>query len=388
VVSDAKPKRVQRFGPEVWERRAGVDWSLWDLWFCVVAVSDHDGDLDGLADVFVDAIRKPVFGNGEPSEAKLSHLHDLHARLDAAGLTASDLADADVLADKQVTTRAREKVTGRISLEGRACTPAMLDTPRRRLQRRARYEHWSSFPSDPTPFFEKFRPTVERSDFVSKGKTFAIAARLQKRLSDLDGPRRTLPDRLALYRAFHTAGLELADAADDSYGTIGEVRATAWRTYLAIDWRATGMEPAAYWQDLCELRLCEPYGLDFRAEDAWFRSARKEDVPVIESMLLTLEAEHRDAVLDHPADEALEALADLYVATRSRDRYAMAARRLGSRAWRPIEAMARSQLGAKDRAGAVAVFKAADQPGFQQDHLRKLCLSLTGVNLADDDSRG
>lgn len=377
-MTDAKPKRVQRFGPEVWEQRGGVDWSLWDLWFCVVAMHDHEGDLDALAEVFVEAIRKPAFGKGEPSEAKLSHLHDLCARLADASLTASDLADADVLADKRIIPRAREKVTGRISLEGRACTPAMFDTPRRRLERRAQYGHWSSFPSDPTPFFEKFRPTVERSDFVSKGKTFAIAPRLERRLGDLDGPRRTLPDRLALYRAFHTAGIELADAADDGYGTIGEVRSAAWRTYLAIDWRTTGMDPSAYWQDLCELRLWERYGLDFRAEEAWFRSARTKDVPVIESILLALEAEHRDAVLDYPANEALEALADLYVATRSRDRYTMAARHLGSRAWRPVDAMARDQLAAKDRAGAVAVFKSADQPGFHQVHLRKLCLSPPG----------
>lgn len=123
-MSDAKPKRVQRFGPEVWERRSGVDWSLWDLWFCLVAVRDHDGDLDALGEVFVSAIRKPAYGNGEPGEAKLSHLHDLKSRLQTAGLTPSDLADADVLADKRITTRAREKVTGRVSLEGRACTPA------------------------------------------------------------------------------------------------------------------------------------------------------------------------------------------------------------------------------------------------------------------------
>lgn len=46
----------------------------------------------------------------------------------------------------------------------------------------------------------------------------------------------------------------------------------------------------------------------------------------------------------------------------------MAPRRLVSRAWRPIDAMARSQLAAKDRTGAIAVFKAADQPGFHLDH--------------------
>lgn len=382
-MSDPKPKRVQRFGPELWEVRGGHDWSLWDLWFCVVAVRDHDGDLDGLAEVFVERIRRPTFGNGEPSEAKLSHLHDLQARLASAGMAPADLADADVLADRAITKRAGEKVSGRVSLEGRACTPAMLDTPRRRLEQRARYGHWSTFPSDPAPFFERFRPTVDRKDFVTKGKTFSIATRLENRLADLDGPRRSLPDRLALYRAFHTAGLEIADAADDSYGTIGETRTEAWEAYLHIDWRSTGMDPTYYWQDLCELRIWEPYGLGFRAEDAWFRSARTDDVPIVESILLAVEAEHRGALLDHHADAALEALADLYVATQSRDRYAMAARRLGSRSWRPIEAMARSHLAAKDRAGAIAVLKAADQPGFQRELLRKKCLDLTGTDLSD-----
>ena len=142
------------------------------------------------------------------------------------------------------------------------------------------------------------------------------------------------------------------------------------------------MDPAAYWQDLCELRIWEPYGLDFKQEDAWFRSARPDDVPIVESILLALEQEHYAAVLDYPAEDALTALADLYGATRSRDRYVMAARRLGSRAWRPIVAMAQAQLNAKDRAGAVAVFKAADQPGSQQDYLRRKCLELTSVDLA------
>jgi hypothetical protein len=160
------------------------------------------------------------------------------------------------------------------------------------------------------------------------------------------------------------------------------MRATAWRTYLSIDWRATGMDPTAYWQDLCELRIWEPYGVDYKAESAWFASARRDDAPIVEAILLGLEVEHRAAVLDYHADEALEALADLYVTTRSRERYATTARRLGSRAWRPIEAMARSELAAKNPAGAVAVFAAADQPGHHQVHLRQVCLALTGVDLA------
>lgn len=282
MVSTNKPKRVQRFGPELWEQRAGYDWSLWDLWFCVIVVGDHGGDL-----------------------------HDLQARLADAGLTAGDLVDDAVLADKRIAARGREKVTGRIGLEGRAPTPVMIATPRRRLEQRARYGHWPEFPSDPAPFFEKFRPTVERVDHITKGKTFAVVARLEKRLASLDRPCQSLPDRLALYRAFLTAGLELADASDDSYGNIGQARADAWDTYLSIDWRSTGMNPAAYWQDLCELPIWEPYGLDFQHEADWVRSARTDEAPVVESILLALEREHYDAVLDYPAEDALIALSDL-----------------------------------------------------------------------------
>lgn len=385
-MSAAKPKRVQTFGPEVWEQRGGVEWSLWDLWMCVIAVIDHDGNLDDLAGVFVDAIRSRFRGGDAGGEAKLSHLHDLRARLAVARLAPSDLADAAALADKRIRTRARDKVSGRVSLEWRALTPAMVDTPSRRLAHRARYGYWPSFPSDPTRFFERLGLSNGSEGFVTKGRSFGTASRLARRMVDLDGPRRSLPDRLALYRAFHTAALEVADHSDDSYGVIGETRVDAWKTYLKIDWRATGMDPAVYWQDLCELRIWEPYGLDYQDETAWFSTARLDDVALIESILLGLEREHRGAILDYQADEALEALADLYIATRARDRYASAARRLGSRAWRPIDAMARDQLAVGDRDTAITVFMAADQPGFHRDTVRRLCRDLTGVDIARSSS--
>jgi len=381
VVSDSRPKRIQRFGPEVWEQRDGHDWSLWDLWFCLIAVVDHDGDLAGLGDLLVDHIRTDRLNDRDANEAKLSHVTDLLARLSNAGLEPADLADPEVLADQRVARRAREKVTGRTSLEWRARTEAMVQTPRQRFRDRARFGRWPAFPSDPAGCFEKFRPTVDRKDFVTKGKTFAMVSRLEQRLADLDGPRRTLVDRLALYRAFHTAGLELADAADDSYGNVGQMRTEAWLTYLDIDWRATGIDPAAYWQDLCELLCWEPYGLDHEHETAWFGSATVDDVALIEGILLGLDSEYRGHVLDWEADEAIQALADLYLATTSRERYVMAARRLGSRWWRPIEAMAESMIASGNMNGAVSVFRAADQPGWHRDHLRARCRAMTGSDL-------
>ena len=94
-------------------------------------------------------------------------------------------------------------------------------------------------------------------------------------------------------------------------------RTEAWLTYLCIDWRTAGIDPNPYWQDLCELLVWEPYAVDHGNETAWFSSARRSDVDMIEAILLALEAEHRRVVLDYEADAALEALADLYLATKT-----------------------------------------------------------------------
>jgi len=377
-----RPKRAQRFGAETWDQRAGRDWSLWDLWFSVVAVLDHDGDLDALAAELTESIRRPVMGMGRAAEAKLSHLWDLASRLADAGLTVNDLADADVVVDKAVVRRASDKVTGKVSLGYRAKTPAMIDTPRSRLRRRARFGHWSAFPENPDRFYEKFRPTVQRKRHVTKGQSFAMIDRLVKRLRELDGPRRTLVDRLVLYRGFHTAALELADNADDSYGAIGEARTEAWLTYLSIDWRSTCFEPDLYWRDICELRIWEPYAIDHDDSVAWFGSATVDEVDLIETILLQLETEHRDAILDWEAEEALQALADLCIATGSHDRFVGVAQRLGSQWWQPIVAMATALVEAGKRNEAVAVFAAADQPGRQRDYLRRRSQALCGNSLA------
>jgi hypothetical protein len=71
----------------------GVD--LLGPWFCVVAVADHDGDLDALAAAIEDGDRS--FWS-DTVEAKLSHLDDLRLRLTEAGIGAAKLAgdsDAD-----------------------------------------------------------------------------------------------------------------------------------------------------------------------------------------------------------------------------------------------------------------------------------------------------
>lgn len=89
---------------------------------------------------------------------------------------------------------------------------------------------------------------------------------------------------------------------------------------------------------------------------------------MIEAILPALESARRRVVLDHEADVAFEALADLYLATKT------------------CEAMVTSQWSAGDRDGAIAAFRAADQSGWPRDHQRATCLSMTGVDLATDNA--
>ena len=98
-----------------------------------------------------------------------------------------------------------------------------------------------------------------------------MTARLEERLGRIDAACTGLDQRLGLYRAFHTAGLELQDRADDSFGNVGELRERAWGTYLGLDWRSTAMAPDDYWADLCELVVWEGLGLGYRDQPGPWR---------------------------------------------------------------------------------------------------------------------
>jgi len=369
-------RRPPIFGPEPWTTIAGADWCHFDRWFAIVAVGDFGGNLDALEAELIGHLRS-LHGRGDV-EAKLSHLADLRNRLRAASIHAAVLAAADER-DKATVTKARRKVLDQ-GLEDRSMTPAMRDTPSARLQRRVLYGHWDRFPVNPNPWYEKLAGR-RAATHVPKGRTFALTRQLGERLARLDGPRRTEAERLALYRAFHTVGVELAERGDDSYGTIGEMRFDAFRTYLDIDWAAAGMEPEHWWQDLCELLVSEVYALTYKHETLAFRHVPAGQADLIEGILLGLAGEWQAAYQDYQAAEALQLVAWLHIAGRRYSRYAGAAQRLGSDHWMPIVALAESAAAAGRKELAIEVFRAADQPGMHRDHLRDRCLKLTGIRL-------
>ena len=377
------PRRAPIFGPESWMIVANHDWCHFDWWFALVAVADFGGDLDNLERELVGALRSSMRSRRD-TEAKLSHLADLRTRMAAVGVDSSALAAAEE-PDTATLAKARRKVLNQ-ALEGRAMTDAMRETPGMLLDRRARYGHWDQFPVNPDRWYDKLAGSRAPTD-VSKGRGFTVVRQLRERLARYDGPRRDGTDRLALHRAFHTVGVELAERGDDSYGNIGELRFDAFKTYLSIDWASAGIEPEHYWQDLCELLVSEVYALTYQHETLAFHRVRAGQAETIETILLGLAGEYRAAYQDYQADEALELIAWLHIAGRRYTGYTAAARRLGSNHWKPIETLAESAIAAGRHDLAVEVFRAADQPGMHRDHLRARCLKLTNVRLDESPPR-
>jgi hypothetical protein len=97
-----------------------------------------------------------------------------------------------------------------------------------------------------------------------------------------------------------------------------------------------------------------------------------------ENFLLALANELRAHRLRYQADQALQHVAYLHIASGRVTRFATAAATLGSDRWMPIVSLAQAALHRRRSDIARDVFAAADQPGLQRDYLRERCIELTG----------
>lgn len=366
--------RTPIYGPEPWRTKRGAVWSYWDLWFCVVAVADHDGDLDALAGAIEGGSRS--LGSGTV-EAKLSHLDELRPRLTAAGIDAAKLAgDAD--ADPRVRDKARTKVIKQ-GLYPRDLTDAMRHPPRDRLYERALRGRWDRFPVSPAPFYERLANGLG-AGYRSKGQTFALERRIEAARERLD--RNTAKDpaaRLAARRALLTFCYRTMERCDDSYGLIGELAQEALFTYARLAFAPTGIAAENWCEDLCELLVWEDWGLLHRHETRPFAQIHGPLADHAERFLLALADELRDHRLRHQADQALENIAYLHIAAGRLTSFAPAAAKLGSDRWIPIVALAKAAITRGRHDIARDVFGAADQPGLQRDYLHERSTELTGT---------
>jgi hypothetical protein len=362
------------YGPEPWATKHGTVWSYWDLWSCVVALADHDGDLDALAEAIEEGGR--LSGRGT-TEAKLSHLEDLKRRIAAAGIDAETLVAGEDT-DPKIRAKARTKVLKQ-GLYPRDMTEPMWHTPRERLYERALRGRWELFPVSPEPFYERLSNGLGER-FRSKGQTFKLALRLEAAIERLDRTTANrVPDRLAARRALVAWCYRAMERCDDSYGVIGEVGTDALLTYASIDYQATGIAGEDWCEDLCELLAWENWGLLLRAETRPFAQLRGELAEHAERFMLSLADELRTHRLRYEADQTLQNVAYLHIAAGRLTRFVPVAERLGSDHWMPIVALAEAAIKRGRDDIARDVFAAADQPGLQRDYLRQRSIELTGA---------
>lgn len=370
----AAGRRRWQAGNDAWIVIDGVALTRWDQWMLAVLVAECGGDW---AAVRPRLRERRMFGlERDDTEAKLSHLDYLQRRLERIGSAPEELLRGGV--DPSLRRKACEKILRQVVTEADK-SPAMRDTPRRRLVRRAWRGHWTGFPSSPAPFEAALRAPIDTRAFHPKGSTFALARKLRAAADRLRPQHRRPADRLALGRACLTAVLDAMHRADDSFGTLGDLFLRHIQEYLDEPWRSTGIAAAVYYRDFLELAVWEDYGLMSGHLDGVFADTGEDDAALVDSILRTLRDELLRDELDYQAEKALTLLGELRVARGNVEHYVGLAEEMGSREWQRIEAMADSAWrgGRHDVAGAV--FAAADQPGWHREYLANACLRLTGA---------
>jgi hypothetical protein len=369
-----RPRRKPIFGPEPWEEVARRTWSHWDLWFCLVLVSDFDGDWAALARRSGGAGHRTC---SPSTRSRRSATRGSSARLADAGLRAADLV-AEATDDRKLLAKARRKVLDQPLDRGRDLTPPMRATPRERLWCRAMHGHWERFPVSPASAHARFADQVALARRRGRGG-YGIAQALQRLLDDQDRLLTTDPAaRLALWRGLLTAGIEALGEVRDRDGELADFLGGSLATYARLPWQPTGIEAEVYFADLCELCVWENHGLLYQRETASFAGVGVENHGLVERLPWSLAAELEGHRLGYQAEVAIGLVAYLQAATARLDRLVATADRLGSDQWTPIVALAETALAAGCRDLARRVFAAANRPGRHQDYLAARCLELTG----------
>lgn len=286
------------------------------------------------------------------------------------------------LGNKRVLAKARRKVLKQ-GLTGRDLTPAMVNTPRERLRKRALRGHWDRFPVSPAPDCDAFMAVIDKARRQRRG-SLRTATALLELANSADVERADRPtERLAAWRALATAVIAaFVDGLRDPENAYRKCGAEAIARCGALPWERAGLAAPDFYRDLCELCVWDEWAVLSDRETAPFSGVRRRDVPLVEGVLLEIEAEHRAQHLDFQADRAMQLVAWLHVATRTFDRFVPTAERLGSDWWIPVTAMAGMATDSGRTELAVEVFAAAaSREGLHRDLLAQKCFAMTGRSL-------
>jgi hypothetical protein len=370
----ADARSAPLLGPEPWKTIGGIQFSTWDLWLMVMSLVGDEIGLDGVEKKLRGQLRRPG-GGSDAVEAKLSQLDDLRERLAKLKMTPEDLV-LDEVKDKKIVAKARTKVFDQ-GIVGKALTEAMRDTPRVKLDRRAKVGHWSRFPVSPERYAPDLFAVVNYRDYYNESQGSRLADKLQSRWERRSKKaEKNLAEALALQRAMLTACHAAQERADDSFGEIGQVFTEAIRRYEALPWQHSGIEPEVCIRDIVEFATWENYGQGDELEGIFTQlPVEHGDLAVRIFKETVTELERYDLFKFH-VEQALAFWTALLIGQKRFDEFVAMAEKIASSAWRPIVTLAEAAMNVKKPDLALAVFGAANKSGMHQKFLADSCMKL------------
>ncbi len=222
--------------------------SYWDLWFALVAVMMHDGDLNRLANRIKE--EKGFFYDRRSSERKRCHIRDLNRRLEEASVTPTDIVRAAGDLAKTEKRRALKKVSESIHREREFSEP-MRNTPRKRRFDHALRGYWDMFPVSPKSSAKTIGAHFRSKTFYSKNASFGIARTLDGYVEEakklLEAGKAAQAQ--AILRGWLTVIVELMEKVGDSFGSIWMSFDEGFAIYLKISPEQTGINTVRH--DTC-----------------------------------------------------------------------------------------------------------------------------------------
>jgi hypothetical protein len=352
-----------------------LDLSYWDLWFALVAVAMHEGDLDRLAKRIKE--ERGIYYDRDSIERKRCHLRDLERRLEGASITPAEVVDAAGDLAKAEKRRALKKVMDPLHREREFSEP-MRDTPRQRRIGRAMRGYWDRFPVSPRPYYESIRAHFQSKSFYSESMSYRIARTLDRHAEQagklLEAGEAARAQ--ALLRAWMTVIVELMERADDSGGSIAMSFDEGFRAYLKIPLEQTGIDESIFFPDLLDFLIWEDYGLTDEGIEGYFRALDDRQADLCVEHLRHEVAALRDDDLEYQSEQALTLLGQVIAEQDRFDEFEEIARQMGSRAWRRIIRLADRAMKKRKRPLAMKVLEAAmtkgDHRGFLKEKYEKL----------------
>jgi hypothetical protein len=345
-----------------------LDLSYWDLWFALVAVTMHEGDLDRLARRIKE--EKGIDYDRDSIERKRCHLRDLKRRLEEASIPPAEVVDAAGDLAKAEQRRALKKVMAPLQREREFSEP-MRDTPRQRRFRRAMRGYWDRFPVSPRPYYETIRAHFQSRGFYPESMSFRIARTLDRHAEQAGRLLEAgeAAQAQSLLRAWMTAVVELMERADDSGGSLGMSFDEGFRVYLKIPFDRTGIADAVFFPDLLDFLIWEDYGLTDAGIEGYFRGLNDHQAGLcIEHLHHEIAALLEDD-LEYQSEEALTLLGRVIAEQDRFDEFEGVARQMGAREWQRIVRLIDRAMKKRKKPLAHKVFEAALTKG---SHLKFL----------------